>query len=147
MSILYSLDKMAISADFDRKQDLLVIRVSGVMTMDGWKGFLGELLGHPHWHPGMAQLIYIGPKVLMGDITTDVIEAYAEWELGWNRRYRRRAHTRTAVVCTDPLKLGLIEVWHSVTAADPHVETRVFDGDVEAKDWLTSPGGRRTNAA
>ena len=109
----------------------VLVSISGPMTIEGNRAWMGEVVHDDRWAPGMKTLVdatELLPAEFHGDdvhqvAMTTVVQA-DEWGAG-----------ASAVIVTSPAVYGLLRIWQ-VATSDMEWKTELFDNRYEALNWL-----------
>ncbi|MDQ1423155.1 MAG: hypothetical protein QOD72_653 [Acidimicrobiaceae bacterium] len=111
-----------------------LVTISGAMTVEGNRAWLGELVGDPRWRPGMKTLVD-GTALIAGEFASDDVWAVAattvDDEVSWGEGF-------SAVVVDNPGIYGLLRIWQ-VATTDMEWRTGIFYSREDALAWLADP--------
>ncbi|MBW1813454.1 MAG: hypothetical protein JRJ39_07210 [Deltaproteobacteria bacterium] len=121
---------MPVDVSIDKKSDLVLRVVQGLVSTDELLKSLEDVLNHPDYHPGMKSLTDLReatPFTNTGDV-----EQIANL---LQKRKDRFKEGKAAVVVSKEVSYGMIRMLQAY-AADSPFEIEVFYDIEEAKKWL-----------
>jgi len=122
----------------DADRTTVTIRASGQASVEGFDAYLKELLAHPRWLPGMRALVDLR-NLDASHLTKDQVKQISDLHVPIGDRL---GGGPCAIVVSDPLHFGLARMWEAYSDRRVPLRVRVFDSMDEAREWLSSGGGR-----
>jgi hypothetical protein len=123
---------------FDADRTTVTIRAWGQASVEGFRVYLKEMLAHPSWLPGMRVMVDF--RNLDGShLTKEQVKQISDLHVPVGDRL---GGGPCAIVVSDPLHFGLARMWEAYSDRRVPLRVKVFDSMDDARDWVSSGGGR-----
>jgi hypothetical protein len=126
-------DLMPFKIDFTGPHSPIIITITGKLTTEDVAEMLEQIVDSEDY-PANVNAIYDFTRMSFENITSDFLKSL-DYQI--QRGDLRRAGAKTAYVCPEDLKYGMIRVWE-VLIDDLNVETLVTRSMEEALNWVNS---------
>jgi hypothetical protein len=120
--------------DFESDPGVLIVSLSGTVTLDELNDYQDTYLSDPRWTPGTSMLTDCR-ALEVGDFGSDDVRLLAEANL---LKADRFGFGRAAVVVSEPAAFGLVRMFQAYTD-EAGFNQRVFTSIEAARDWLHEP--------
>ncbi len=142
----HSIDRgiMAFKLQILSKESLLLGYGTGLILPEELHAIIPEVLSQPEFRPGLDRLIVIEEPASVSKLNSDELESIrlivrnAELQDSIDTHNPGHIKFRTAIVCTDSIKIVIAKLYQALWASDPlaDVKIEIFPSKREALLWL-----------
>lgn len=129
---------MSVSYEFSPADQLCVLRLGGVVTVDDMINNVRSALADPRWSSNF-RFLSVMTDVILADIsaeeTSELVRRLAALDAPLPNGKRMRA----AIACSDEVANALLVYYEYRSKSDRMTDERFFRTEAEARAWLASP--------
>ena len=121
---------------FHRDLRIAELALAGEVTTAALQTAHQRLAACPDWRRDWQILMSAGSDTRLEALTLPALRLHQSYILGWNLRHRAVSEARTALVCSDAVRLSIAHLWETVNRLDSATQVAAFDDRDRALEWL-----------